>query len=587
MKKVAEKQRKKDRKVSTILSKFKLWQNLKLGQKYGVALFITIGLFTLSTLVTFTLLTMASSKIETVRESGEKAVIITEVSAMFHQKGSMIGTYIIDEKPRYLNQFEDISAKFDGLKKEIEPVLSTPETIQLFKEINQNDNKISSVFLDVIIPEMANKNEYKYRLGKLQVDNIVFETVIKLDQLRDTLKKEQTAAIASAKTSLYTTLIVLFVSIIVSAVLGIGSILLIGKVISTKLSQLVKVSNEIAAGNLNVESVEYTGKDEISDLSKATNAMKERLQAMIQEISAVSTEVNERSIVLNTSSNEVKAASQQVASTMQELSGGAEVQADSSSSLAMMMEDYLNKVESATNSGQFIKDASGEVLSLTKKGDTLMKKSQHQMIKINEIMNTSVQKVKGLDDRTKEISSLVKVIQDIASQTNLLALNAAIEAARAGEHGRGFAVVADEVRKLAEQVSHSVSDITDIVKGIQIESNEVVASLEEGYTQVEQGTGQIEVTGETFQNIYEAVNLMTKNVNDISVSLEQVSEGSVKMSQSIGNIASVSEESAAGIEQASASVVQTNYAMEEISNNASSLSALADQLNSMISKFKL
>lgn len=587
MKKVAKKQRKKDRKVITILSKFKLWQNLKLGQKYGVALFITIGLFTLSTLVTFTLLTLASSKIETVRESGEKAVIITEVSAMFHQKGSMIGTYIIDEKPRYLNQFEDISAKFDELKKEIEPVLSTPETIQLFKEINQNDNKISSVFLDVIIPEMANKNEYKYRLGKLQVDNIVFETVIKLDQLRDTLKKEQTAAITSAKTSLYTTLIVLVVSIIVSAVLGIGSILLIGKVISTKLSQLVKVSNEIAAGNLNVESVEYTGKDEISDLSKATNAMKERLQAMIQEISAVSTEVNDRSIVLNTSSNEVKAASQQVTSTMQELSGGAEVQADSSSSLAMMMEDYLNKVESATNSGQFIKDASGEVLSLTKKGDTLMKKSQHQMIKINEIMNTSVQKVKGLDDRTKEISSLVKVIQDIASQTNLLALNAAIEAARAGEHGRGFAVVADEVRKLAEQVSHSVSDITDIVKGIQIESNEVVASLEEGYTQVEQGTGQIEVTGETFQNIYEAVNLMTKNVNDISVSLEQVSEGSVKMSQSIENIASVSEESAAGIEQASASVVQTNYAMEEISNNASSLSALADQLNSMISKFKL
>ncbi|MFE8703591.1 methyl-accepting chemotaxis protein [Cytobacillus sp. FJAT-54145] len=578
---------KRDWKFFNKLTNFKLWQNLKLGQKYGVALFVTIGLFTISSLITFSLLTVANNKMDVMQESSEKALLITEASAMFHQKGSMIGTYIIDEKPRYMDQIDDISASFDELKQQIQPMLTTKESKLLFEQIDENDKKISAVFKDVIIPEMEAGNEYKFKLGKLQVDNIVYQTVLRIDQLRNSLKEEQSSAVQAAKSSLVTATIVLVVSIVVSAFLGIACILLIGKIISNKLSEIVRVSNEISAGNLNVELVSYNGKDEIAELSKATNSMKEKLQAMIQEILAVSNDVSNRSDFLNQSANEVKAASQQVASTMQELSGGAEEQANSSSTLAMMMEDYLQKVDSANESGLVIKEASDEVLDLTKQGDTLMKQSQNQMVRINDIMKGSVQKVKGLDDRTKEISTLVQVIQDIAAQTNLLALNAAIEAARAGEHGRGFAVVADEVRKLAEQVSHSVSDITNIVKGIQIESNEVVSSLQNGYEQVEEGTDQIRVTGETFQKIYSAVNLMTKSVNDISTSLQEVSEGSAQMNNSIENIASVSEESAAGIEQASASVLQTNNSMEEISNSAHSLSELAEQMNSMISKFKL
>ena len=373
----------------------------------------------------------------------------------------------------------------------------------------------------------------------------------------------------------------------ISIVLGVSLILIISKFISRKLSQIVHVSNEIAAGNLNVELVEYDGKDEIAELSRATNSMQENLQGMIQEISAVSSFVTEKSGELNIAANEVKAASQQGASTMQELSGGAEEQANSASSLAEMMDHYLAQVEHATESGAVIKDATNEVLTLTKSGNLLMKESQEQMLVINDIMKTSVSRVNGLDEQTKQISKLVQVIQDIANQTNLLALNAAIEAARAGEHGKGFAVVADEVRKLAEQVSHSISDITRIVKGIQTESNNVVSSLQTGYSQVEKGTEKIETTGETFEKIYEAVNLMSENVNGISTNLEQVSESSLLMNQSIENIASISEESAAGIEQTSAAMTQTSTSMEEVSNNVQSLAELADQLNSMITKFKL
>jgi methyl-accepting chemotaxis protein len=315
--------------------------------------------------------------------------------------------------------------------------------------------------------------------------------------------------------------------------------------------------------------------------------MKEKLQAMIQEIQGVSSYVTNQSRELNGAAEEVKEASQQVASTMQELSGGAEEQAGTAADLVHLMEKYLSKVEEAVQNGNVIHSSSNQVLELTNKGDQLMEASQHQMVKINEIMKQSVERVKGLDTQTKHISKLVQVINEIAGQTNLLALNAAIEAARAGEHGRGFSVVASEVRKLAEQVSFSVSDITKIVDGIKTESNQVVSSLQTGYKEVEEGTEQIEITGMTFKKIYGAVNLMTEKINGISTNLEQISINSANMNSSIENIASVSEQSAAGIEQTSASISQTNHSMESISDHARSLSDLSQQLDEMISKFKL
>lgn len=589
----------KERKESSRSKKFKIgkylnkmastkwWRNLKLGQKYGVALFVTIGLFTVSTVLTFFLLTIANSKLETVKDSGEKAIKITESAATFHHKGSTIGNFIIDSNPKHLKTFDELTEDFNKLKEEISPELSDSKSKTLFRQIDENDQKITSLFHDVIEPEVKLQHAREYRLGKLQADNIISETVDKLNTLGRMMKEDQQKAVSSAKYGLILTLIVLGISIIISAILGIASILFIGSIISKKLTAIVQFSNEIAGGNLNANSVEYEGDDEVAQLSRAMNSMKMKLQTMIQEINAVSGYVTERSGELNIAANEVKAASQQVASTMQELSGGAEDQAGSATRLSLMMDEYLEKVKEASYSGNEIKSASTEVLSLTENGNKLMKKSQEQMRLINQIMKSSVDKVNGLDDQTKQISRLVKVIKEIADQTNLLALNAAIEAARAGEHGRGFAVVADEVRKLAEQVSFSVSDITKIVGGIQTESSSVATSLQTGYVQVEKGTEQIQLTGQTFQKIYEAVNSMSNNVSDISRSLEQVSINSAHMNQSIGNIAAVSEESAAGIEQTSASMAQTNHSMEEISENAQSLSELAEQLNEMIAKFKL
>ncbi|MDQ0270697.1 methyl-accepting chemotaxis protein [Cytobacillus purgationiresistens] len=581
------KRKKKGESLTRFLTKTKLWKRLKIGQKYGVALFFTIGLFTLSTLISFIMMAYANTKINFAEEATDKAIEIAETSATFHHKGSTIGNYIIDSNPKHLALFKEIEAEFEKQKKEVVPVLTTDEMKELYNQIDNDDKEVNRLFYEEIEPQVKLQNVREYRLSKLKADNLITDTVSHLNQLLEIVKSEQIQASQQASKILTLTLIVLVVSIIISAVLGILCILIISKLISKRLREIVHVSNEVAAGNLSVSQIKVTDNDEISELGHATNTMKEKLQGMIKEINDVSTNVSERSGELSISANEVRSASQQISSTMQELNGGAEEQASSSTALARMMEDYLHKVEIAKSNGETVQSGSNEVLNLTKTGDALMKGSQNQMNVINEIMKDSVQRVKGLDTETKQVSRLVGVIQEIANQTNLLALNAAIEAARAGEQGRGFAVVADEVRKLAEQVSLSVNDITNIVKGIQQESENVVNSLQNGYNQVQKGTEQIHLTVDTFQEISQSVNLMSINVNEITSSLEQVSTGSITMNSAIESIAAVSEQSAAGIEQTSASVTQTNISMENISESVQSLSELAEKLNQMIMQFKV
>jgi len=195
--------------------------------------------------------------------------------------------------------------------------------------------------------------------------------------------------------------------------------------------------------------------------------------------------------------------------------------------------------------------------------------------------------VKGLDTKTNDIAKLINVIQEIADQTNLLALNAAIEAARAGEHGKGFAVVADEVRKLAEQVASSVSEITSIIQGIQTESKNVVISLEDGYRNVAEGTETISKTGDIFNELKETIKKVSHKIRGMSESINSVLDNTKKMGESIESIASVSEESAAGIEEVTATAEQSNSSMKEVANSAKHLDKEAMDFDRLIQQFKI
>ncbi len=383
-----------------------------------------------------------------------------------------------------------------------------------------------------------------------------------------------------------TILIVTIISILV-LVLGTAIGFITSQKISKPIIQVMKRMKLLAAGDLSKEPLQTKSQDEVGQLVLATNEAMNNTRDLLSQINVVSETVTSQSEELTQSANEVKAGSEQIAVTMQEMASGSESLAESSSTLASTMDNFSSKMQEANSNGESVYESSNKVLKLTEEGSQLMEVSVQQMATIDQIVQESVQKVKGLDTQSQNISKLVSVIQDIAAQTNLLALNAAIEAARAGEHGRGFAVVADEVRKLAEQVSVSVSDITGIVSSIQNESTIVAESLQIGYEEVAKGTTQIKTTGETFNAIDKAITDMVSNIQTITMNLTTMSNDTSEMSATIQEIASISEESAAGVEQTSASTEQTSSTMEEVARSSEGLSKIAEELNGLVRRFNV
>ncbi len=362
---------------------------------------------------------------------------------------------------------------------------------------------------------------------------------------------------------------------------------ILSRSISNPIKQTAHSMVELSQGNLNINVTESRRNDEVGQLVNAMGTLRDNLHQIFEKTSFVSTSVSKQSEELSRSANEVKMGSEQIAETMQEIAVGTEKQTDHIVKLSLAMNTFTKTIQEVEENGEQIHTSSQEVLELTNNGMQLMESSNQQMLKIDQIVQEAVRKMDSLDQQAIEISKIVLMIQEVAEQTNLLALNAAIEAARAGEHGRGFAVVADEVRRLAQQVSESVADITEIVNRIQNESSMTAGSLKHGYKEVEKGSIQIKHTGETFNQIRYSVSEMAQEMKGISENLSDIFATSREMNATSEVIAGIAEESAAGVEETAATTQQSSSSMDEVSQSSRKLAALAEELQELIRYFKL
>lgn len=327
--------------------------------------------------------------------------------------------------------------------------------------------------------------------------------------------------------------------------------------------------------------------DELNRIAFSFNRMVKNYNAIVGDIQKNSQTILDMTLALTEISKQTTSATEEVSETISGIAEATSVQTQDTEEAANKMEELstiLGKVE-----------ASVQVIGQSADDTTIANgRSSAKMFDVYENWQANIQmmlqlteSINAVDADIQNIENISKAISGISAQTNLLALNAAIEAARAGEHGRGFAVVADEVRKLAEQVAVSIADITGFVNTIQLESKVVTDSLQEGYAEVEEGTAQIKATGQTFTKISRSVTSMVSEIQQISNNLESIVANTEIMGGSIEEIAAVSQESAAGVEETSAATQQISSSMEEVSGNSEHLAALAEDLSQMVNQFKI
>ncbi len=326
----------------------------------------------------------------------------------------------------------------------------------------------------------------------------------------------------------------------------------------TRLNRVSAAMGNVADGDLSTK-INIFAKDEIGDLGRAINRMLESMHNMVTSIKSTAEQVA-------SASTQLYATSEQIATGAEEVASQAGTVATASEEMSCTSSEIASNCLMAVESSQRASDSASS-------GFAVVQETVDEMGRIAERVKESAQTVESLGARSDQIGEIVGTIEDIADQTNLLALNAAIEAARAGEQGRGFAVVADEVRALAERTTKATKEIGAMIKAIQMETKGAVTSMEEGVKAVEKGTEDASRSGHALQDILEQANAVTMQINQIATAAEEQTATTNEITNNIQQITEVVHETAKG--------------SQESASAANQLSRLAEELQQLVGTFKL
>ena len=340
---------------------------------------------------------------------------------------------------------------------------------------------------------------------------------------------------------------------------GVGIAVIVPRSLANSISAMISVIDEVANNNLSVDDLHVTAQDELGRASTGLNGMKNSLRGLIQSIARTA--------------EHVASASEELSSSATQQAQSAETQKSQASQVAVAMQEMSATVHEVSENSNRAAEASRQAADTAREGGAIVEDSLTKMRAIAESVSATAQKVEELGKSSDQIGRIIGVIDDIADQTNLLALNAAIEAARAGEQGRGFAVVADEVRKLAERTTSATKEVANMVQNIQNETKTAVSAMHQGTEEVKAGVQTTTKAGDSLKRIIHMSEQVGEMISHIATAATEQSSATEQVNQNVEQITRLVNESAVGAQQ-SAKACQD-------------LSGLALDLQKMVSSFNL
>ena len=383
--------------------------------------------------------------------------------------------------------------------------------------------------------------------------------------------------------TLVTSIILAMAAIIICCV-GLSNIF-VGKLLGA-LERVVEVTKKIAEGDLRADDLEVT-EGEIGTLAHSVNDMKHKLKALLKNIAETSERVSAAAQELTAATHEGKSSIDMMAQSTVALTEHADEQSKNVDALQQTIQTLREKMQAIYDGAIAMDLVAAESAQSTVTGQEKVAAAIDVMKSISDQVHSSVEVVGNLGRRSDEIGEIVKTISEIADQTNLLALNAAIEAARAGEHGRGFAVVADEVRKLAEQSGVAASGIAELIASIQKDTASAVESISHGNDGVKDGMDSVQETDEAFQSIGSQVEKLAMNVVDSMIQIEEVNTHSDEMAEAVNRTQEIAQQSSENATSISAAAEEQTAMINEIAEASRSLAEFASNMQNEVAKFKI
>jgi methyl-accepting chemotaxis protein len=537
--------------------------NLKIGTRLTLGFLVMLLFLIVIAVIAMTSFSEINKKVDVMTDNKyPKTVMLNDMKDRINVIARAIRNAIIlsdpAEEKKELGRIVTEREEIENISEKLDKVVVNSEGKAHLKEVK--DHCAAYIVVQNEIIGMINSGK-KAEAGQALIQKLrpvqktYFESIAKmLDFLSKDLQKAGDDVEKTYKAAQFEMILALAFSVIAAALIGFFTT----RSITVPLGQAVKVNREIADGDLSV-SVTVDRRDEIGQLNESAKLMVDNLRRIITHLSDTSAQVASASIQLHATSDQLAAASEEVAAQSGTVATAGEEMSATSGDIAQ-------------NCNQAA-EASKLASSVAMEGAGVVKKTVEVMERIAQKVQSSARTVESLGVRSDQIGEIVGTIEDIADQTNLLALNAAIEAARAGEQGRGFAVVADEVRALAERTTKATKEISDMIKNIQSETRGAVVIMDEGVREVEAGTEEAGRSGAALQEILDQINAVTMQVSQIATAAEEQTATTSEISNNIMQMSEV--------------VQQTARGAQDSSEAASGLAKLAEVLKGIVGQFKL